>query len=56
MWIRSDDRGWIHDIIWGDIWIGTDVNGCCLEKIILLCGLESMWQEAFKTNLKKYVD
>jgi hypothetical protein len=24
MWIRSDDRGWCHDLIWGDLWIGTN--------------------------------
>jgi hypothetical protein len=56
MWIRTDDRRWRHDINWGDIWIGTDIIGCCLEKIKLLCGLESIWKEAFTINLKYYVD
>jgi hypothetical protein len=35
MWIRADDRGWCHDLIWGDIWIGTDVIGCCLDQIYM---------------------
>jgi hypothetical protein len=32
MWIRTDDGGWWHDLIWGDICIGTDDIGCCHEK------------------------
>jgi hypothetical protein len=56
IWINTHDRGRRHYINWGDIWIGTDVNGCSLEKTKFICGLESMWQEAFTTNLKYYVD
>jgi hypothetical protein len=26
MWIRSHDRGWCHDLIWGAMWNGTDVK------------------------------
>jgi hypothetical protein len=29
MWIRTDDRGWCHDLLWGAMWIGIDVNECC---------------------------
>jgi hypothetical protein len=31
MWIRTDDRGWCHDLIWGDMCIGTDDIGCWYE-------------------------
>jgi hypothetical protein len=33
MWIRSDDRGWCHDLIWGVMWIGTDEKDCCHDQI-----------------------
>jgi hypothetical protein len=51
-WINTDDRGWRLDLIWGDIWIGTNVNRWCIEKIILICEWECMWQEAIATNMK----
>jgi hypothetical protein len=56
MWIRADDRGWCHDLIWGDIKIGTDFKWCCLDKIKVLWGSECQWQENFATNLKYYMD
>jgi hypothetical protein len=33
LWNRIDDWGWCHDIILGDMWIGTDEIGCCLDQI-----------------------
>jgi hypothetical protein len=33
IWIRSDDRGWCHDLICGEMWIGTDDKGCCHDPI-----------------------
>jgi hypothetical protein len=24
MWFRSDDRGWCHELILGEFWIGAD--------------------------------
>jgi hypothetical protein len=43
---NTDDIGWCHDLIWGDMWIWTDDIWCCLNQIyILLCVLERMWQE-----------
>jgi hypothetical protein len=56
MWIRTNDIGWCHDLIWGDMWIGTDDKECNLTKYKLMCGLEMTWQEVFKTNLKYYVE
>jgi hypothetical protein len=38
MWIRIDDKGWLHDLIWGDILIGTDENYALLKKLKVLCG------------------
>jgi hypothetical protein len=35
MWIRTDDRGWCHDLICGDLWIGTDDIGCCLDQMYI---------------------
>jgi hypothetical protein len=32
MWIRSDDGGWCHDLIWGDMWIGEYDKGCSLHQ------------------------
>jgi hypothetical protein len=29
----SDDGDWCHDQIWGDMWIGTDDNGCCTDQV-----------------------
>jgi hypothetical protein len=26
MWIRTDDKGWCHDLNWGALCIGTDVK------------------------------
>jgi hypothetical protein len=26
MWIRTEDIGWCHDLIWSAMWIGTDVK------------------------------
>jgi hypothetical protein len=37
-----DDRGWCHDVIWGDIRIGIDNKGWFHDHIYKLCGLESM--------------
>jgi hypothetical protein len=42
MWIKTDDWRWSFDLIWGDIWIGTDVKGAVLKKLKLLRGLESI--------------
>jgi hypothetical protein len=33
MRIRTHDRGWCHDLIWGDIVKGTDEMGWCLDQI-----------------------
>jgi hypothetical protein len=33
MRIRTDGRGWCHDLIWGDILKGTDEIECCLDQI-----------------------
>jgi hypothetical protein len=33
MWNRRDIIGWCHDLIWGDIWIGTDDKWCCPDQI-----------------------
>jgi hypothetical protein len=33
MWIRSYDGDWCHDQIWCDMWIGTDIIGCCTDQI-----------------------
>jgi hypothetical protein len=30
MWIRTEERGWGHDLIWGDICKGTE------EKVVVL--------------------
>jgi hypothetical protein len=38
MWISWDDRGWCHDLILGDILIGTDDNLWCHDQI-----LRAMW-------------
>jgi hypothetical protein len=51
MWIGIDDRG-SHDLIWGDIWKGTDEKNAVMTKINVLCGFERKLQEAFTNNLK----
>jgi hypothetical protein len=33
VWIRTDDRGLGHNLIWGDMWIGTDYELCCHDQI-----------------------
>jgi hypothetical protein len=33
MWIRTDDKGWHHDLIWGDIGIRPDDIGCWHDQI-----------------------
>jgi hypothetical protein len=33
IWLSTDDKEWCHDLIRHDIWIGTDVIGCCLNQI-----------------------
>jgi hypothetical protein len=48
MWIRKDDRGWCHDLIWRDIWIGTDDKRCCIDQIkcsedLILCNRKPSW-------------
>jgi hypothetical protein len=48
MWIRTDDRGWCHELIWRDTWIGTHDKGCCLVQIKMLCGLYRMWHEVLR--------
>jgi hypothetical protein len=45
MWIRTDDWGWCHDLIWHDNWIGTDVKGCGVDQNTVLYGWDSLWQE-----------
>jgi hypothetical protein len=38
LWNKTDDRDWWHDLIFGDMWIGTDAIGCCLDQIyITMC-------------------
>jgi hypothetical protein len=31
--IRTDDRWWCLDLIWGTLWIGTDVKECFHDVI-----------------------
>jgi hypothetical protein len=33
IWIRTNDRGWCHDVILGDMWIGTDDKRCSHDQI-----------------------
>jgi hypothetical protein len=33
MWIRGDNIGWCDDLIWGDMWMGTNDKGCSLDQI-----------------------
>jgi hypothetical protein len=45
MRIRTDDKGWCHDLIWHGTLIGTDVKRCCLDQFTVLSGFNSMWQK-----------
>jgi hypothetical protein len=45
-------KGCWHNLIWCDMWIGTDVEECWHEVFDVLCRLERMWQDAFTANLK----
>jgi hypothetical protein len=45
MRIITDDKGWCHDLIWRDTWIGTHDKECCLVQNKVLCEFDSMWQE-----------
>jgi hypothetical protein len=56
MWISSDDRGWCHDLNWGELWNGTDVKECSHDLIRTDMFIGKMWHEAFWKNLKDYVD
>jgi hypothetical protein len=29
---RTDEKWWCNDLIWGALWIGTDVKKCCHEQ------------------------
>jgi hypothetical protein len=31
MWIRINNRVWCHDLIWGPLWIATDVKDCSYD-------------------------
>jgi hypothetical protein len=55
-WISTDDRGWRHDIICGDILIGTDVEGCCLEKFKSAMWIGQYVMKDFTTNLINYLE
>jgi hypothetical protein len=35
LWNRTDDRGWCHDLIRGDMWIKSNDIGSCLDKIFI---------------------
>jgi hypothetical protein len=56
IWNRTDDRGWCHDLIWVALLIVTDEEKCCHVQIWSAILNESMWKEAFTTNLKYYVN
>jgi hypothetical protein len=43
MWIRTDDIGWSHDLIWGAIWIGTNSE-------IMLSWSNVMWYVDWKVS------
>jgi hypothetical protein len=48
IYIRRYDWGWCHEIIWRDTWRGTHDRGCCLVKLKVLYGLDSMWKEVWR--------
>jgi hypothetical protein len=56
MWISRDDTWWCLDVMWGALWLGQRWNNAVMIKFEVLCGLESMWEDDFTTNLKYYVD
>jgi hypothetical protein len=33
IWIKPDDKEWCQDLIWGDMWIGTDDKWCSHDEI-----------------------
>jgi hypothetical protein len=38
LWIIIDERGWCLELIWGDMWIGTDDIWCSLDQLhIAMC-------------------
>jgi hypothetical protein len=51
MWIRIDDSGWCHDIIWGDMWTGTDDKLSCPVQIESAMWIGKNVKEIFTTNL-----
>jgi hypothetical protein len=56
MWISSDGRGWSHEIIWGDKWIGTYDKICCHDQLGSGLRVVKMLHEDFTNNLKYYVN
>jgi hypothetical protein len=42
IWIRTDDRGWWHDLIFNALWIGTDVRDCSHDL-----NWSAMWTEMY---------
>jgi hypothetical protein len=52
MWIGTDVKECIHDLISSAMWIGKDVTGRFHDKIEVLCGLEHMIIYAVLTNFE----
>jgi hypothetical protein len=49
MWILSDVKSFFHDLIWGDMCIGKDMNGRFHDQFEVICGLEQMIKDNVMT-------
>jgi hypothetical protein len=50
--IRKVDGWWCPDLIWGDIWIGTDDIGCCLDQIYIAMCIGKNVTPSFQVHLE----